>query len=161
MKRNTKIGDVFVVHLEDGTKMYLQYIISDTTQLNSDVVRVFSKKYSSDSEPELSEIVAGKTAFHAHCVTKFGIMLGLWERIGNIQPVGTFEHILFRDSEDYGKPEIKKSERWWVWKINENEVYVGKLEGAHQSAEIGIVVKPADIVERIKTGQYSFVYPDF
>ena len=38
-----KIGDVFVVKVDDKSKKYFQYIISDLTQLNSDVIRAFKK----------------------------------------------------------------------------------------------------------------------
>ena len=39
--------------------------------------------------------------------------------------------------------------------------YVGELEGENRKAEIGVVVNPFDIVQRIKTGYYDFVYPQF
>ncbi len=34
-------------------------------------------------------------------------------------------------------------------------------EGENRRAEIGIVIPPYAIVERIKTGSYNFFYPDF
>ena len=37
--------------------------------------------------------------------------------------------------------------------------YVGELEEENRKAEIGVVVNPFDIVRRIKTGYYDFVYP--
>ena len=39
--------------------------------------------------------------------------------------------------------------------------YVGELEGENRKAEIGVAVNPFDIVQRIKTGHYDFVYPQF
>ena len=103
MKRvNTKIGDIFSVKIDDGHKKYMQYIISDLTQLNSDVIRGFKKKYPIDYIPDLSEIIKDEVEFYAHCVTKWGIKLGYWEKIGNICDVGETGHILFRDSNDYG-----------------------------------------------------------
>ena len=47
----TKIGDVFEVIISDTEKKYMQYVVSDLTQLNSDVVRVFSKIYLIHEEP--------------------------------------------------------------------------------------------------------------
>ena len=38
---------------------------------------------------------------------------------------------------------------------------VGELEGENRKAEIGVAVNPFDIVQRIKTGHYDFVYPQF
>ncbi len=58
MKRiHTKIGDVFVVKLENGRKKYFQLVVFDLTQLNSDVIRVFKTSYSEDNNCNLSEII--------------------------------------------------------------------------------------------------------
>ena len=60
MKRaNTRIGDVFSVKMDNNKKKYLQYVISDLTQLNSDVIRVFKTEYPDDKNPNLLEIVNG------------------------------------------------------------------------------------------------------
>ena len=54
MKRaNTRIGDVFSVKMDNNKKKYLQYVISDLTQLNSDVIRVFKTEYPDDKNPNL------------------------------------------------------------------------------------------------------------
>lgn len=158
---NTKIGDVFLVKLAEDCKKYFQYIISDLTQLNSDVIRAFKKMYPMDADPDLSEIVNGEVEFYAHCVTKWGIKLSYWERVGNISEIGRLDHILFRDSGDYGNPKIKISNDWWVWKINEEQKWVGKLEGENLKAEIGIVMDAESIVHRMKTGKYDGFYPDY
>lgn len=47
----TKIGDVFEVKFSDTEKKYMQYIASDLTCLNSDVVRGFSKVYTINVSP--------------------------------------------------------------------------------------------------------------
>ena len=39
----TKVGDVFEVKISDTEKKYMQYIASDISQLNSDVVRCLKK----------------------------------------------------------------------------------------------------------------------
>jgi len=76
-KANTKIGDVFSVKIDDSSKKYFQYIISDLTQLNSDVIRAFKKVYPINTNPDLSEIVNGEVEFYAHCVTKLGLKMNL------------------------------------------------------------------------------------
>jgi hypothetical protein len=38
---------------------------------------------------------------------------------------------------------------------------VGKLAEKYRNTDIGIVMPPFAIVERIKTGKFNFVYPDF
>lgn len=165
-RANTKIGDVFFVKIDGNSKKYLQYIISDLTQLNSDVIRVFKTVYSIKTNPDLSEIVKGEVEFYAHCVTKLGIKMGYWESVGNIADIGKTDHILFKGTQDYGhklgeKP-VRVSHNWYVWKIGDADFKrVGKLIGENQKAEIGLVINPASIVHRMQTGKYDFVYPEY
>jgi hypothetical protein len=158
-KTNTKIGEVFSVKIDAKSKKYFQYIISDLTQLNSDVIRVFKKVYPINVNPDLSEIVNGEVDFYAHCVTKLGLKMNYWESVGNISNVGNFDNVLFRSSAD--NPQMKLSHNWWVWKINEEQKPVGKLKGENRKAEIGSVIPPDSIVHRMKTGEYDFAYPDY
>jgi len=153
------IGDLFFVNIDKSNKKYFQYIANDLTQLNSDVIRAFSKIYPIDANPDLLEIVNADVEFYAHCVTKWGLKLGLWKKEGNIQNVGEIDHILFRSSGD--EPKIKTSNNWWIWKINEPQKQIGRLTGENKLAEIGSVIPPDSIVHRIRTGEYDFVYPDF
>jgi hypothetical protein len=163
--RSTKVGDIFCAVIDGQYKMYLQYIVSDITQLNSDVIRAFKKKYSLDDSPELAEIVKDEVAFYAHCCTRAGIKREYWEWVGNISDVGPIEPILFRSSEDEGhrkgEEPVKTSFKWWIWKVNEEHKYVGKLEGENRKAEIGGVFPPKYIVKRMQTGMYGGVYPSF
>ncbi len=100
--RETKVGDIFSVQTDEKTKKYMQYIVSDLTQLNSDVIRVFKKSYPIDDKPDLKNIINDNVEFYAHCDTKAGIIQGLWELVGNDANVRETDHILFRDSRDYG-----------------------------------------------------------
>ena len=133
---STKIGDVFSVKVDEHNKKYFQLIAFDLTQLNSDVIRAFKKVYPIDFTPDLSEIVDGEIEFYAHCVTKWGMKMNLWNKVGNISEVGNILHILFRNTNDYGsKPggQIKISNNWHVWKINDNDfTWVGKLKGENK-----------------------------
>jgi hypothetical protein len=156
----TKIGDVFSVPLGGDSKKYFQYIANDRTQLNSDVIRAFKKKYSMDEAPNLSEIAGDEVEFYAHVVIKWGIKMGLWSKVGNDAFCGHID-ALFRGSKDYGNQEIKISSNWYVWKINQPFQKVGKLEGNYRMADLGTVVSPPDIVDRMRTGQYNFVYPGY
>lgn len=165
VRTNTKIGDVFSVKVDESNKKFFQYIVSDLTQLNSDVIRAFKRVYPIDANPDLSEIVKGEVEFYAHCVTKLGLKMSLWEKVGNINDVGKIEHILFRGSSDSGsKPgeQIKVSNNWYIWRVNDGDfTRVGKLDGENRRAEIGVVVNPYDVIDRMKTGRYNFFYPDF
>src|SRR5690349_12420930 len=102
----TKIGDVFCAKISEDTKKHFQLIAYDLTQLNSDVIRAFKKEYAVSETPDLSEIVAGEVEFYAHCVTKFGVKLNLWEKIGTIADIGKVEP-LFRSSGDVGNLQVK------------------------------------------------------
>ncbi|MDR3624968.1 MAG: hypothetical protein P4L16_07515 [Chlamydiales bacterium] len=159
----TKVGDIFSVKLDDGKK-YFQYITNDFTQLNSDVIRVFKTKYPINTEPDLFKIVADEVEFYAHVVIKWGFKLDLWEKVGNI-PFAREIEALFKDTNDYGskvdEEPIKISDKWYVWRVNEEFKRVGKLEGENRKAEIGVVISPHQIVKRMATGSYTFVYPGF
>lgn len=162
----TKIGDIFSVDLEHGTKKYFQLIAYDQTQLNSDVIRAFKTEYPCGPHPDISDIVHGEVEFYAHCVTRWGVKMDLWTKVGKSTELGDISKILFRDSRDYGakvgEETIKISQNWCVWHINDDQfTYVGELEGENRKAEIEVVVNPFDIVKRIKTGYYDFVYPQF
>ncbi|GAB6870734.1 hypothetical protein JCM16496A_31390 [Bacteroides rodentium JCM 16496] len=167
MKRiRTKIGDVFCVKLSDKEKRYFQLVAYDLTQLNSDVIRVFKRVYDVDANPPLSEIIKDDVDFYAHCVTKFGPKLSLWDKVGYISDVGDTRHILFRDTSDMTeRPEDKPveiSHNWYVWHINDEKfTYVGKLKGANRKADIGLVMSPYEIVHRLKTGRYMIPLPGF
>jgi hypothetical protein len=107
----------------------------------------------------LGKVVKDEVVFYAHVVIKWGIEMELWEKVGN-QPYSDKLDVLFRASKDYGK-QIKVSNNWRVWRVNEKFQSVGKLEGDFRRAEIGIVVSPPDVVQRMRTGEYDFVYPGY
>src|SRR5882757_5435042 len=130
-------GDIFSVKIDDEHKKYFQYITDDLTQLNSNVIRCFKKKYPLQADVDLSKLVQDEVEFYGHCIIKLGVKMGYWEKVGSNKDVGNFDHVLFRDSGDFGNPKIKISTNWWVWKIGEPQVKVGKLEGKNIEAEIG------------------------
>jgi hypothetical protein len=155
-----RLGDIFRVKCDDCYK-YFQYVADDMTMLNSRVIRVFKEKYPLDEIPELTEVVKGEIDFYAHTSIKLGIKMGLWEKVGSAPVFGEINAI-FRRSKDYTEGnKVKVSERWEVWRINEDFRYVGKLEGENRKAEIGLIEPPIGIVERMKTGKYYGYYPDF
>lgn len=156
--KSTKIGDVFEVKISETEKRYIQYVVSDMTQLNCDVIRAFQKKYSIDSNPSVDEIVNDEVDFYAHCATKLGIKMGCWTLYGNSQNVGEFNSVLFRCTSDHGGG---ISEKWYVWHVNEETKHVGKLEGENRKAELGLAFSPLSIVNRLREGKFVGVYPTF
>lgn len=159
MSIRTKIGDVFEVPLQDGKKGYFQYFANDPSQLNSSVIRAFAARYDVSENVQLEQIVNNQVDFHAHVVLRWGIELGLWKKIGNSKTLGTIVP-LFRDTEDYGK-KVAISSEWYVWHIGEKFQDVGKLEGENRKADIGVIIAPHNIVDRMQTGEFHFVYPKF
>lgn len=157
----TKIGDVFEVPISETEKKYFQLIAFDLTMLNSDVIRAFKLVVSLNESPKISDIIASGVEFYAHCVTKWGVKDGSWSKIGKSQDIGRLEHIQFRSSSDAGNPQVKVSHNWWVWRVNEERVRVGRLEGENRNAELGSVFPCISIVERMKNGCYSIAYPSF
>ena len=163
----TKIGDVFSVKVSDTGKKYFQLIAYDKNQLTSDVIRAFKTIYPIDSVPNLAEIISGEVEFYTHCVTKWGVNLNCWEKVGSVKDVGAIDHILFRhslvnDLRNSNTPLKAIVDGWFVWRINDTKfTQVGKLVGENRNAEIGIVVNPYDVVERMQTGKFSFSYPGF
>lgn len=160
-----KIGDIFSVKIGENNKKFFQLIAYDSTQLNSDVIRAFKKIYAISDHPDMQEIVNDEVEFYAHCFTKLGVKLGYWEKVGKSASIGQTKHILFRDTNDYGhklgEEPVKISHKWYIWRINENFHRVGELKGENKKAEIGVVVSPPNIIDRMKTGTYKFVYPGF
>jgi hypothetical protein len=159
----TKIGDVFAVQINETIKKYFQLIAFDLTQLNSDGIRAFRPKYQLGDEPDLSTIVKGDVEFYAHCVTSLGVKLGLWQKVGKSNDTGVLDNILFTDTNDYaralGEESVTVSNRWYVWRIGDDDFKrVGKLQGENRKAEIGMVINPASVVHRMKTGEYDFPF---
>ena len=153
----TRIGDVFEVQL-DNCKKYFQYIANDMTQLNSSVIRTFVEEYPLDYSPILENITAGKVDFYAHTVLRWGIQSDLWYKVGRI----SFEedvNVLFRTYDEDGYVPVSKL--WLVWKINQPMKFVGELRGENRNAEIGLVINPDEIFERIKSGAYKTRFPSF
>lgn len=156
-KNDLEIGDIFIVNLGEKTLKYFQYISDDITQLSSNVIRAFKKVYLKE-ETDLTKIVEGEIDFYAHIVIKSGLKSKLWYKVGNKQEIGN-TGVMFRTSLDYGNPSIKVSKRWQVWEVNQPPIFIGKLNQEFQKLDIGTVVTPHDVIERLKSGSYNFFYP--
>src|SRR5687767_12341966 len=162
-RKKTEIGDIFVATLDGRTKKYFQYVASDLSQLNSDVIRAFKRGYHLEEAPELTALVKDDVQFYAHCVIKWGLEMGLWEKVGNIPDVSN-EEITFRDTNEYGRSlgeePVMISDKWYVWKINQEYRNVGKLDSETRKAYVGLVINPRGIIELLKGNKYPPNYPD-
>ncbi|GAA4502753.1 hypothetical protein GCM10023172_26520 [Hymenobacter ginsengisoli] len=159
-----KIGDVFKAVIEDKAKFF-QYIGFDTTQLNSAVIKVFKTYYSTAENPNIITITGDAVDFYAHCLLSTGVKINCWTKIGN-SAIQNSETPLFRDTYDYGRAyweePILVSNNWVIWHMNEEMHRVGKLTGKNQTADIGMVMQPKDIMHRMQYGTYGMpFYPTF
>ena len=155
-----RLGDVFEVSIDMANNMYFQYIGDDPTALDSQVIRVFKTKRMKRASPALAKVVNDDVYFYAHVFIRLGLETGLWAKVGNVKQVGSTD-IMFRDSIDAGDPNIKISHDWRVWRMGEQMREVGALNNRTKKYDIGDVVRPQDIIDRMKTGEYKFVYPKF
>lgn len=153
-------GSVFEVKLNNGLKGYFQYIGLDFTQLNSEVIRVFKIRYKSDEDIEIKEIVRSEIEFYAHVDIRYGVQLKLWEKIGAEKLEDNLIPPTFRSTEDIGA-EVEISKKWFLWKMNGDHESVGELKGKNTSIDLGLIVIPQDILDRMETGKYKFKYPDY
>ena len=156
----TKIGDIFEVPLDGKTKKYFQYVAIDGTQLNSSVIRAFKKEFPLEAQVTPDQITNLEVEFFAHTVLRVGIVQNLWKKVGKSSSIGNLDAV-FRGTNDDSNTQIHVSENWHVWKINMRPEKVGKLVGAYQKADIGCVIPARYIVERMRTGRFSFKYPQF
>ena len=162
----TKIGDIFSIPINKKEKRYMQLIAFDLTQLNSDVVRIFEKKYAIEDNPDMESIIEDNVLVCAHCVTKFGVQRDLWEKVGKSPDVGNIREIIFKGTSDYGHKQgeepIKLSYNWHIWRIgDENFTNVRNLEDENRKAYMGLVINPLGIVELAKGNKYPLNYPAF
>lgn len=160
MSQKLAIGDVFEVQLDPSTVRFFQYVADDATQLNSQVIRVFSEDYGAGEPLDLRRVTTGSIDFHAHVFLRIGLKRQFWRKVGHAEPPADLD-LLFRDSNDYGNPEIKISHDWYVWRPNGPFETVGELSPDCQRAEIGVVVPPRSLVYRIQNGKWDFVYPAY
>jgi hypothetical protein len=160
-----RIGDVFSVDTGDGQVRFFQYIGNDSTQLDSEIIRVYKNQYSNTNTIDLESIIAGEIDWHAHCFLRLGLKMGYWSKVGKaIITPGII--LLFRDTYDYGRgawqEPVLVSYNWVVWHPGQDFQRVGRLAGENEQADIGLVMSPVDIVYRMQHGVYDMpFYPSF
>jgi hypothetical protein len=152
-----KPGDIFSCAV-DGFIRYFQYVANDPHQLNANVIVVFVGRYDSGACVRLDDLLACEVDFVVHVDVKAGIKSKLWQRVGEARPY-LVDGIAFRDTNDYGVPGVKVSDRWWIWTLSSRPVEVGSLTGKNRLSYVGIVRPPIDVVARIQSGTYGFFYP--
>lgn len=154
------VGSIYRVEVGDDEVRYFWDVATDATQLSSAVIVVFRRRYPKTSTADVDEITSDDVDFYCHTMISVGKKLGLWSRVGFKRVDRSFS-MLFRDSGDYGNPKIRVSDHWYVWEPNKPFRNVGKLSGDLTKAEVGVVMNPAGVVNRMRTGFYGIVYPAY
>ena len=156
----TRIGDIFCVEIDHEYKCYFQYVAKDMTMLNSSVIRVFACHYPISKELTMDEIINDDVDFYAHTVLRFGIENHAWYKVGKHKNIGNPENILFRMYDDIGNLSITKSYRWNIWRINQEQQFIGELTDEYIKLDLGIVFSYHNIVNKIEKGVYLFKHVD-
>lgn len=158
--RNANLGDVFEVKLKNNSKAYFQYIGLDKSQLNSEVIRVFEPHFDCKKEVEICDIVQFKVDFYVHVIIKNGEKRRFWKKIGNMPLEIDFSAPYFRESPDFGNPDVKISSCWHIWKMNNEYDIVVRLNDEQKKYNYGGVFPPFLVVEQIENnGKYPYSYP--
>lgn len=152
-----KIGYVYCAEIEGQYKTYLQYIAIDSTQLYSQVLRVFETKYPIDYIPDINEIIKGRVSFYTHTYNlSEAIRDGVWYKVGKHSDVGNLEDVYFKGCQDVDGKTMLPRFHWYIWKINQEEMDVGEeLPEMFIMADEGSVYPYEWIEEKIRTGKYT------
>lgn len=161
-------GDVFRIPVGSEEVAYFQYVADDSTQLGSQVIRVFRATYPEKKDLTLSEILSKCIDFHCHVFLKAGVKFGGWEKVGHSNPPKSLE-VKFRSNSDFiklpnGEPISTIDgipEGWMIWRVNEPWMRVNSLTPEHEDSEIGLVMAPQDVVRRIREGTFRNILPEY
>jgi hypothetical protein len=152
-----RIGDIYRLRLTDGKFGYMQHLANDLSQLGSNVVLVLQRNYL-PTEFVSFDHVHVRDGFFVHVFLKAGETLGIWERIDNSRPVVEEPFPILWSNCSHRDLQLDVSKNWHVWRTNE-EMRAPVSQEELGNSEVGIVVNPTQIVQRIERSTYSFRHP--
>lgn len=144
--------------METEPGWYFQHIGDDRSQLNSNVIRVFASRF--DQKPDCGELQRSPVKFHAHVSLALGRARNVWKKMGRCAFDAPID-VLFRQCTEPGNVTMPVSDQWIVWRVGEARRAVGASSDELVRSELGVVVNPWDVAERLRTGVYPFRYPGF
>lgn len=151
----TKIGNIFCIEIDNQYKRYFQYVANDMEQLNSSVIRMFKRQYPMDYVSKMDEIINDEIDFYTHLILRSGIAENVWYKVGTSQELGDTEHIMFRTfGLISGSIKDKKSDNWYVWRINCESFRIGVLTDEYREAYVGPVFSYIHLLKKIRTGMF-------
>ena len=160
-RHRSLVGDIFEIQLPNGGKRYLQFIGWDKTVygLGGDVVRVFKKNYAESGQPSLAEIVIDEVEFYAHIYhITIGTKAGLWKRFGNFKQNMGKTKPFFYQGPSY--PTLTESS-WIMWQMDGEHWETTKEKIMSGNADMGGVMPPKSVYERILNGRYLKTDPHY
>ena len=154
MKRNIKKGDFFKVELNSGEIRYFQFVDKDKTDLNGDVIRIFSRHYCVGGMESIEEILEDTVECYMHTSISMGIKLGFWSFYSKGVAPNNLD-IFFRTSDDVGLYPNQHfvSSNWVIWKMNGARQKVGKLPERFHSTDLGGIYAPQHVIYRLEHGE--------
>lgn len=156
-------GDIFKATFENGKSRYMQYILDDPCQLNSNVVRIFNFIGDKDVEYPLNEIISSNADFYTHVIVKWGLEYGFWTKIGNYPIENEFQPPKFRDVFDLdievieNKIQYHKTNKWQIWQAGNpfsSRKNIGFLTNEYKKTELGIIFSPGNVYKRMQDGSF-------
>lgn len=158
MAARNNVGDIYKVS-SSGFNHYFQYCIRDFTQLDGEVIAVFSGKFKNDLD--VQDIVNLDIDFFTHTTIRLGIPR-YWHKVGHDIPADTSKAIFYdvdSEREDLLKMHSQGlSNHWCEWRINEDRRYIGEETRISPQAELGLLFSPETVHSRITTGKYGITY---
>lgn len=131
----------------------------DEEALNSEVVRVFKKKFNENQDPLLDEIVKDEVNFYIHVDIRSGIKQGLYFKVGNVVTTNLDPPRFKSTRGDYDTPAGQVSDKWYVWEVGKEAEKIGLLTDEYRNLDTGGIYPPSDILYRIYHGESEFKSP--
>ena len=135
----------------------MQYLPDDSSCLHANVIRIFDYVTEENREIDIQVITTKPVACYGHVILKEGIKLGAWSKIGHILLEATLELPTFRLTNEVG---LEKSYDWFIWKVGEDHITIGELTDKYRHLDIGTVVHPLELRDKVITGKDGFTYPE-
>ena len=140
-------GSIFCT-VRNNQKRFFQYVGSDLSQLNSDVIGIFRRNYTHNEFPNVARFLDDTYEYVLHTTISLGKRMCGWEYLGETSEPHKIDDVLFVTQHSHplfyrvGEP---IDGGWRIWKMNEDAAVIsyhpnGKLTN-------GMVFPPYSIEE--------------
>lgn len=84
----TKPGFIYQVNVNNEFLSFFQLVCEDHTNCNTDVIRVFKRKYPIGSTPQIEDIISDDILFYTHTIVNAGVYKNYWIKYGKSANIG-------------------------------------------------------------------------